>query len=74
MLLAPGMQQLEARLAEWLQPTPALTIPVQWDVPSSGQSQIFTSGDLVCDSPRRPQAHLLNTLLTATEWLVPAGF
>ena len=74
MLLAPGMQQLEARLAEWLQPTPALTIPVQWDVPSPGQSQVFTSGDLVCDSPRRPQAHLLNTLLIATEWLVPAGF
>ena len=74
MLLASGMHQARPRLAEWLQPTPGLSVPVQWNTASPGQPGTLTSGVLTCEPESRTQGRLLSYLQIATEWLLPATF
>jgi outer membrane protein assembly factor BamA len=74
MLLASGMHQVKPRLAEWLQPTPSLSVPVQWNTASSDQPRALTSGVLICEPESKLQGRLLSYLQIATEWLLPATF
>ena len=74
MLLASGMHQVKPRLAEWLQPTPALSVPVQWNTASPDQPRVLTSGVLICEPESKPQGRLLSYLQIATEWLLPVSF
>jgi hypothetical protein len=74
MLLASGIHQVKPRLAEWLQPTPALSVAVQWNTASPDQPRVLTSGVLICEPESKPQGRLLSYLQIATGWLLPASF
>jgi len=74
MLLASGMHQVKPRLVEWLQPTPALSVPVQWNTESTDRSRVHTSGVLICEPESKPQDRLLSYLQIATQWLLPVSF
>jgi outer membrane protein assembly factor BamA len=74
MLLASAMHQVKPRLVEWLQPIPALSVPVQWNLASADQPHVLTSGVLMCERESKPQVRLLSYLQIAMEWLLPANF
>jgi len=74
MLLASGMHQAKPRLAEWLQPTPGLSIPVQWNAATPDQPRVLTSGVFSCEPESKAQSRLLSYLQIASEWLLPATF
>jgi outer membrane protein insertion porin family len=73
MLLASGMHQARPRLAEWLQPTPGLSVPVRWNTASPDEPRVHTSGVLTCEPEGKLQGRLLSYLQIATEWLLPTA-
>ena len=74
MLLVSGMYQAKPRLAEWLQPTSGLSIPVQWNAATPDQPGVLTSGVFSCEPESKAQSRLLSYLQIASEWLLPATF
>jgi outer membrane protein assembly factor BamA len=74
MLFTSTLHQVKPRLAEWLQATSALPVPVQWSATSRDQHRVLPSGVLICEPSRKPQGRLLSYSLAAVEWLFPAGF
>ena len=74
MLLTSGMLQARPRLAEWLQHTPGLSVPVRWNTASPDRPRVLTSGVLTCEPESKAQGRLLSYLQIATERLLPATF
>jgi outer membrane protein assembly factor BamA len=72
-LLITSLLQLKPRLAESLQATLPLEVPVRWGTTSSDEPTVLTAGVLICNPPREPHTRFLNTLRIATEWVLATG-